>query len=48
MQGIIRRLEGLSFVGMDVVEVLPACDPAGITSLAAATIVYEYLSIVKQ
>jgi len=42
-QSILRRLNGLHFVGMDVVEVAPAYDVAEITSLAAATMVYEYL-----
>ena len=42
-QSILRRLTDLRFVGMDLVEVAPAYDVAEITSLAAATIVYEYL-----
>jgi agmatinase len=42
-QSILRRLKGLHFVGMDVVEVAPAYDVAEITSLAAASMVYEYL-----
>ncbi|MDR3484792.1 MAG: agmatinase [Bradyrhizobium sp.] len=44
-QSILRRLEGLHFIGMDVVEVAPAYDVAEITSLAAATMVYEYLAL---
>ena len=44
-QSILRRLKGLHFVGMDVVEVAPAYDVAEITSLAAATMVYEYLAL---
>jgi agmatinase len=44
-QAILRRLRGLHFVGMDVVEVAPAYDHAEITSLAAATVVWEYLSL---
>ncbi len=44
-QGILRRLGGLRFLGMDVVEVLPACDVAEITALAAATIAWEYLAL---
>jgi len=43
-QAILRRLAGLSFAGMDVVEVAPAYDVAEITALAAATVVWEYLS----
>jgi agmatinase len=42
---ILRRLNGVNFVGMDVVEVAPAYDVAEITALAAATMVCEYLSI---
>ncbi|WP_137176532.1 agmatinase [Roseomonas sp. AR75] len=42
-QGILRRLGGLDFRGMDVVEVAPAYDHAEITALAAATIAWEYL-----
>ena len=45
-QAIIRRLPGVNFVGMDVVEVAPAYDVAEITSLAAATMVWEYLSVI--
>jgi arginase family enzyme len=37
-QAILRRLKGLRFIGMDVVEVAPAYDVAEITALAAATI----------
>ena len=44
-QAIIRRLTGVNFVGMDVVEVAPAYDVAEITALAAATMVWEYLSL---
>ncbi len=46
MQGIIRRLVDLRFVGMDVVEVSPPYDHAEITALAAATVVWEYLVLV--
>jgi agmatinase len=45
-QSILRRLGGLAFVGMDVVEVAPAYDVSEITALAAATIVWEYLALV--
>jgi agmatinase len=43
--GIMRRLEGIHFVGMDMVEVLPAHDHAELTSLAAATFAWQYLSL---
>jgi len=45
-QAILRRLRGIAFAGMDVVEVAPAYDMAEITALAAATIVWEYLALV--
>ena len=44
-QSILRRLGGLHFTGMDVVEVAPAYDVAEITALAAATMVWEYLAL---
>ncbi|MGA9012910.1 MAG: agmatinase [Acetobacteraceae bacterium] len=44
-QAILRRLRGVAFAGMDVVEVAPAYDVAEITALAAATIVWEYLAL---
>ena len=44
-QAILRRLSGLAFVGMDVVEVAPAYDTAEITALAGATMVWEYLCL---
>lgn len=46
-QAILRRLAGIGFVGMDVVEVAPAYDTAEITALAAATIVWEYLDLTQ-
>ena len=42
----VRGLEGLNFVGFDLVEVLPIYDPSEITSLLAANIVYEFISII--
>ena len=45
-QAILRRLRGIGFAGMDVVEVAPAYDVAEITALAAATVVWEYLALV--
>ncbi|MEJ2623779.1 MAG: agmatinase [Pseudolabrys sp.] len=44
-QAIMRRLSGLSFAGMDVVEVAPAYDVAEITALAGASMAYEYLAL---
>jgi arginase family enzyme len=45
VQGMLRRLGGLRFVGMDVVEVAPAYDVAEITALAGATVAWEYLCL---
>ncbi|KAA1467790.1 Arginase/deacetylase [Dentipellis sp. KUC8613] len=42
---IIRGLAGLNFVGADVVEVAPAYDHADITSIAAADIIHDFLSM---
>ena len=44
-QAILRRLAGLSFQGMDVVELSPPYDVAEITALAAATFAWEYLAL---
>ena len=45
-KAILRRLDGIDFRGMDVVEVAPAYDTAEITALAAATMAWEYLALV--
>jgi agmatinase len=47
-QAILRRLGGLHFVGMDLVEVAPAYDVAEITALAGATVVWEYLALLAE
>ncbi len=44
-RAILRRLAGLDFVGMDMVEVSPPYDTAEITALAAATFVWDYLAL---
>ena len=44
-QALLRRLGGVAFAGMDVVEVSPAHDVAEITALAAATLAWEYLAL---
>ncbi|MDR3536260.1 MAG: agmatinase [Acetobacteraceae bacterium] len=44
-QAILRRLRGVDFRGMDVVEVAPAYDVSEITALAAATVAWEYLAL---
>lgn len=43
---LVQGLAGLNFVGYDLVEVLPAHDPAGVTALLAAGLVYEFLSLI--
>lgn len=42
---IMRRLTGVDFAGMDVVEVSPPFDHAEVTSLAGAAIALEYLCL---
>ncbi|KQV77130.1 agmatinase [Aeromicrobium sp. Root344] len=42
---ILRGLEGLNVVGVDIVEVSPAYDHAEITGVAAAHVAYELLSV---
>jgi agmatinase len=42
---LVRGLEGLNFIGFDLVEVLPAFDSAEITALLAANITYEFISL---
>jgi agmatinase len=44
-RAILRRLTGLNFAGMDVVEVSPPYDVAEITALAAATIAWDYIGL---
>ena len=43
---VIRALQGLNIVAMDVMEVAPAYDHAEVTSLAAATLALEMLHMV--
>ena len=42
---ILRGLTGMNFVAMDMVEVSPPYDHAGITSLAGATLALEFLAL---
>ncbi|HKM87720.1 MAG TPA: agmatinase [Xanthobacteraceae bacterium] len=44
-QAILRRLQGVRFAGMDLVEVAPAYDVAEITALAGATMAWEYICL---
>ena len=45
MVNVLRGLSGLNLISADVVEVSPAYDHAEITSLAAATIIYELINL---
>ena len=42
---VIRGLQGLNLIGMDLVEVAPAYDHAEITSLAGAALALDYLYV---
>jgi agmatinase len=44
-RAILRRLAGLRFTGMDVVEVSPPYDVSEITALAAATLAWDYIAL---
>lgn len=44
----MRGLRGLNVIGGDVVEVSPPYDPAGITALAGATIMFEILCLAAE
>lgn len=46
--GLLRRLGGLPIVGSDVVEVSPSYDTSEITALAAATVVYDVISLMAR
>ena len=45
---VLRGLAGLKIISADVVEVAPAYDQAELTSLAAATIVYEITNLLAR
>lgn len=45
---LLRSLDGLTLVGGDVVEVAPAYDHAEITALAAATVVYDIVTLMAK
>ena len=45
---LLRALDGLPLVGGDVVEVAPAYDHAEITALAAATVVYDIVTLMAK
>jgi len=45
---VFAAMHGIDFVGMDVVEVAPDYDVGEITSLAAATLIYDYLCLLSK
>ena len=45
---ILRRLEGINFIGMDLVEVSPPYDHAQITSQAGACVIWNYLCLLAK
>ena len=45
---LLRRLDGLNLIGGDVVEVAPAYDHAEITCVAAATIVFDLITLMTR
>ncbi|MFD1708242.1 agmatinase [Siminovitchia sediminis] len=45
-QQFVRTLKGLNIKGFDVVEVLPDRDPTRVTSLAAANMCFEFISLI--
>jgi len=47
-QSIIQGLQGIEFVGMDMVEVAPHFDHAQITALAAASLILDYLCLMAR
>jgi len=48
VQRLLRELGGLDLVGADVVEVSPPFDTSGMTSMTAATILFELLCVLAQ
>jgi agmatinase len=45
---LVRGLTGLDIVAYDLVEVMPAYDPAHTTCLLAANLVYEFISLIAK
>ena len=45
---LIRGLEPLQLIGMDVVEVAPAYDHVEITAIAAASVAYDWLAVLAK
>lgn len=45
---LLRHLDGLNIVGADIVEVAPAYDHAEITSVAAATVAFDIVTLMSK
>ena len=45
---LLRGLESLDLIGMDIVEVSPAYDVSEITAIAAATIGHDFLCLLAK
>ena len=45
---LVRGLDGLNLVGMDIVEVSPPFDHAEITAIAAATLAHDWLCLIAK
>lgn len=41
---LMKEMKDINFIGMDLVEVLPTIDPAGLTGYMAANIIHEFIS----
>lgn len=41
---LMKEMKDLNFIAMDLVEVLPTIDPAGLTGYMAANIIHEFIS----
>ena len=46
--GLIRGLENINMVAMDLVEVSPPYDHAEITAIAAASVAYDWLGVMAK
>jgi arginase family enzyme len=42
---LVRGLQGLNYIGFDLVEVSPPYDHSDITAVLAANLVFEFLSL---
>ena len=47
-QTLLRGLQGVRFIGADLVEVSPPFDPGGLTALVGASLMYEELCLLTE